>query len=140
MERLFFEVALRATLIGAAAGFTIWAMRIRGAAARHTIWTGVVLVMLLLPLWTAWGPKAALKVLPLAQPAADISTASPAQAGLPLAPGQVESHPMAPIAAAGTGQWRNALFAIYLLGVIVLAGRLLLGSVQIGRASCRERV
>ena len=36
------------------------------AAARHSAWTGVVILMLLLPVWTAWGPKVSWRILPAA--------------------------------------------------------------------------
>ena len=38
--------------------------RVKAAAARHSVWAGVVALMLVLPIWTAWGPKASMRLLP----------------------------------------------------------------------------
>lgn len=64
MERLLLECAVKAGLIAAGTGLGLRALRVRAAAARHAAWAGVVLAMLLLPSWTAWGPKAKVRVLP----------------------------------------------------------------------------
>ena len=64
MERLFLECAVRAALLVGATAFVLYTMRVRAATARHSVWSGVVALMLLLPIWTAWGPKAPLRVLP----------------------------------------------------------------------------
>jgi hypothetical protein len=42
----------------------LYAMRVKTATAKHSVWAGVVALMLFLPIWTAWGPKAPLRVLP----------------------------------------------------------------------------
>jgi hypothetical protein len=52
MERLFFECAVRAALLVGATALALYGMRVKSAAARHSVWTGVVAVMLLLPIWT----------------------------------------------------------------------------------------
>ncbi len=64
MERLIVEFAVRAALIVAAAGVILRTRRIRTPAAQHALWTGVLLVMLALPVWISWGPKAALPRAP----------------------------------------------------------------------------
>src|SRR5579871_6862728 len=64
MRELWLECAVRSTLIAAVVGAILCAMRIRPAAARHAAWTGVMLVMLILPLWEGWGPKASVELLP----------------------------------------------------------------------------
>jgi len=64
MERLSLECAVRAALLVGVAGILLYAMRVKAATARHSVWAGVVVFMLLLPIWTVWGPKAALRVLP----------------------------------------------------------------------------
>jgi hypothetical protein len=64
MERLWLECAVRAALIVAAAAVVLSAMRVKDANAKHSVWAGVVAMMLLLPIWTAWGPEASLRVLP----------------------------------------------------------------------------
>jgi hypothetical protein len=60
------EWSLRALLMAAATAAVLRAFRVRAAAARHLAWTGVLAAMLLLPVWTAWGPKFAAPVLPAA--------------------------------------------------------------------------
>ena len=64
MERLFLECAIRAALLVAGTALVLYAMRVKAAAAKHSVWAAVVLLMLVLPIWTAWGPKAPLRVLP----------------------------------------------------------------------------
>ena len=64
MERLFLECALRAALLVGATAIVLWLMRVKAATAKHNVWAGVVALMLLLPIWTAWGPKMSLRVLP----------------------------------------------------------------------------
>ena len=64
MEHLFFECAVRAALFVGATAIVLHAMRVKAAAARHGVWAGVVVLMLLLPIWTAWGPRVSLRLLP----------------------------------------------------------------------------
>ena len=64
MERLLLESAVRAILITMSTAVALWTMRIKSAAALHRVWSGVVVLMLALPLWTAWGPHPAIPVLP----------------------------------------------------------------------------
>src|SRR2546421_5991899 len=66
MQRLFLECAVRAALIVAGTAAVLGIMRVKTAAARHAAWAGVVFLMLALPVWTAWGPKAGLSLLPSA--------------------------------------------------------------------------
>jgi hypothetical protein len=64
MERLFIECFVRAALLVGGTAIVLYAMRVKTAAARHRVWAGVMALMLALPIWTAWGPKASLRVLP----------------------------------------------------------------------------
>src|SRR5262245_50670848 len=64
MERLLFECAVRATLFAIVTALALWGMRIKNAGARHRVWSGVVVLMLALPFWTAWGPHVSVPVLP----------------------------------------------------------------------------
>src|SRR5215470_3381483 len=71
MPDLLMECAIRSTLIAAFAGLVLCVMRIKAAAARHAVWAGVMLAMLLTPALIVWGPKAPLPVLrPVAERAA----------------------------------------------------------------------
>jgi hypothetical protein len=59
-------------LIVGATAVVLYAMRVKAATAKHSVWTGVVALMLLLPIWMDWGPKASLRVLgPLTQSVAN---------------------------------------------------------------------
>lgn len=64
MEHLFLECFVRAALLVGATAIVLYAMRVRTASAKHSVWAGMVALMLFLPIWTAWGPKAPLCVLP----------------------------------------------------------------------------
>ena len=62
------EWSIRAGLMAAGTAAVLRILRIRGAAARHAAWTAMLVFMLLMPAWTAWGPKVAVRVLPEAGP------------------------------------------------------------------------
>ena len=61
---ILFESAIRVTLIAAVIALVLFAMRIKTASVLHAVWASVVVLMMLLPVWVAWGPKASLPVLP----------------------------------------------------------------------------
>jgi hypothetical protein len=61
---LLLDCAIRAALFAAAVAGLMRLYRIANASARHKAWCSVMLTMLLLPLFSAWGPKATLRVLP----------------------------------------------------------------------------
>src|SRR5262245_56917337 len=62
MNHLFIDFTVRITLIAVCTGIILRAGQIRSAKVRHRVWTGVMLLMLVLPLWITWGPKARLPV------------------------------------------------------------------------------
>ena len=121
MERLLWEFSVRATLIAAGTGAVLWTLRIRSAAARHAAWASVVLFMLLLPWWAAWGPKAPLHLLPALK---DKMGTNPGP--LPTLPMPSELE----IAGAGSFGWTAGIATVYLLGLSVLLGRLLMGTMR----------
>ena len=122
MERLFLECAVRAALLVGATAIVLFAMRVKAAAARHIVWAGVVALMLLLPIWTAWGPKVSLRVLPpLAQSAANEAMAPVAT----LSPGVRTS----PLISNGLAIFLGG----YLLGLFLLLLRLAAGTVRARR-------
>jgi bla regulator protein blaR1 len=128
------EFIARSTLIAASAALAMWSFRIRGAAARHTLWTGVMMAMLGLP----FCPKAPLPVLryPKSAPAfvqpvipelPAFRAATPATAPLPAPP----------------FNWNAAALAVYLLGASTLLIRLGVGTFRATRltsASCAAPV
>ena len=55
MERLFLECAVRAALLIGAIAIVLYTMRVRAATARHSVWSGVVALMLDEAVgWAAW--------------------------------------------------------------------------------------
>jgi uncharacterized protein (TIGR03435 family) len=143
MERLFFECAIRAALLVAGVAVLLQVLRVKNAAAQHRIWTGVILAMLLLPLWTLWGPKAALRVLPPVAERALVPAMLP-QAGdlsaqlLQLGTNMAETT--ASVAAPSRLNRHTILLSIYLLGLCALLLRLAFGTVRARRLMRRSVV
>ena len=54
MERLLVECAVRALLLVGVTAATLFVMRVKQAAAKHRVWTGVMVLMLFLPVWSLW--------------------------------------------------------------------------------------
>jgi VWFA-related protein len=134
MEHLLIEFVVRAALIAAGTAAVLRILRVRTAAARHVAWAGVVALMLLLPVWTAWGPKAWLQILPAAAAPAASRATVPAEtvSGLAL-PGLLDQTPRdvvpAPIQRP-VWNWPACLAGIYLLGACVLLARLAVGTAR----------
>jgi TonB family protein len=126
MQTLVLEFVVRATLIAICTAVVLYVLRVKAARMRHSVWASVVVLMLALPVWTAWGPKAVLKVLSPAATAASqstVSTESFAQRAMPeTLPAAATRPPISP------WTWRNILIAAYLLGFCVLLARLAIGT------------
>ena len=132
MQSLLLECAVRAALIALGTEAALQLLRVRSAGARHAAWSGVVAIMLLLPVWMAWGPRASLRVLPAAAaPVADSITLL----SVPLA---TTPSPM-PV----PHQSWNWLAIVYFAGVVVFLLRLAIGTVRahllVRRARTRRR-
>ena len=56
--------SLRATVIAIAVACTLRGMRVKSPVIRHLAWSGVLLVMLLLPLISVWAPRISIPLLP----------------------------------------------------------------------------
>jgi len=132
---ILFESAIRVTLIAAIIGLVLFVMRIKTASVLHAVWASIVVLMLLLPAWVGWGPKASIPVLPPDQ--------SPAIELLPpsLPTGLVDATPhTSPVREDRGYNWREyAIPGIYLLGVCALLLRLAIGTIRASRltsASC----
>jgi hypothetical protein len=128
------EFAIKAVLIAVGTAGVLRILNVKTAAARHAAWAGVVLVMLLLPVWNIWGPKVAWHLLPpLSERAAAYAIAAadtfePA-IGSPLVP----QHP--------SWNWTACLLGVYLVGVAVFLVRLALGTLQaqlLARRACHR--
>ncbi|MBZ5632249.1 MAG: TIGR03435 family protein [Acidobacteriia bacterium] len=132
MQTLLIESALRATLIAAVIALVLFAMRIKTASARHAVWASVVVLMMLLPAWVAWGPKAPLPVLPPEAGSATMTAMqavqAPAAAPIEIQVPSVEQH-----------YAFNWTLGVYLLGLCILLLRLAIGTIRASRltsASC----
>lgn len=140
MGRLL-ECSIRATLAALATAAVIPLMRARTAAARHAAWTGVVLLMLVLPAWTAWEPKVALHVL--TAPAPTPASTGPSAAGLEMIALPVANEAAIPSSAPINGRqgftwsWWNFALAIYAMGAWWLLIRLAIGTIGAHRIQRR---
>jgi bla regulator protein blaR1 len=149
MEQLALEFALRSGLIVLTAAVVLRVLRIRAAAAQHTVWVGVLVVMLALPLWISWGPKASLAVLPARDASPRVMTAL-STSGNPTATVSMPLELSEPSIVASTRNggaihwnWNTIGLAAYLLGAIALLLRLVIGTVRANRltsASCAAPV
>jgi len=128
---ILFESAIRVTLIAAVIGLVLFAMRIKTASVLHAVWASVVVLMLLLPAWVAWGPKAPLPILP--SQAGQNATAQFDPLLLPLPTG-LPQHSTSPVREDGESSLREyAIPGIYLLGVCALLLRLAIGTLRATR-------
>jgi len=133
---ILFESAIRVTLIAAIIALVLFAMRIKTASVLHAVWAGVVVLMMLLPAWVAWGPKASLPVLPPDRTPVVALLPPPSPAG--LADATPRTSPV-PSHAPSPARQRGGYIAIYLLGVGVFLLRLGIGTIRANRltsASC----
>ncbi len=122
MEKLILECVVRSVLIAVCTAVALYVLRVRAARVRHAVWASVVVLMLALPVWTAWGPKAVLRVLkPAPVIVAEQSVVTMVQDD------SVASPVIAPKKTWGLGDY---LLGIYLAGVGVLLLRLATGTVR----------
>jgi hypothetical protein len=134
---LLFESSVRAALVASAVAAVVHGLRIAHARARHSAWCGVLAAMLLLPAFSAWGPKATLRVLPLhaAVPAGGPWTPMNTP---PSAPSTAPSIPAQPNAVPRPLQpGPDLLWIAYLVVAGLLLIRLLNGAAR--AASIRKR-
>jgi TonB family protein len=134
MQTLMLECAVRAALIAVFATAVLQLLRVKAARVRHVVWAGVVVLMLVLPVWTAWGPRAVLRVRdPVSTPIAKRS-AMPAESASARTPQQV-SHNAMPKASGRiqTVRLRNWLTDAYLVGFCFLLARLVAGTLRAHR-------
>jgi hypothetical protein len=141
MESLFVECAVRAALIAVVTAVVLFTIGIKPAAARHTAWTSVMLGMLLLPIWTAWGPKTPIRLLPPVESQGSIGR--PLQNVLPYSVRLTEMRQAKTSGPRPTGQkWNGQILwlIVYGLGAFGLLARLAIGTVQTHRLSSRANV
>jgi TonB family protein len=120
MTSLVLESALRATLVIASVAVVLKALRVESPAIRHALWTGVLILMLLLPALVAWGPNAPLPVLPTEAVGRATSVFSAGTTNQIVA--------AAPLA---LWAWQTIVPAAYLVGLITLLFRLALSMSEV---------
>jgi GWxTD domain-containing protein len=148
MDGILLEAAVRSLVLALAIGAVLRIMRVTTAAARHAAWTVVLAGMLLLPVWTLWGPKAHLPVTPSPPLTAWVTVLSPRPASLPRPQNALQTSTQATVTVATDGEpatgrvtWRAVAIGIYAFGVFVLLGRLLygtIGALQLMRRASRD--
>jgi len=130
MERLFLECAIRAALIVASAAVVLHIMRVKTAATKHSVWAGVLGLMLFLPIWTAWGPRFPLRVLQPLPQFAGTNTIAATSSVL----GAFRQLPL-------VSTWQLMLLTIYLVGLCFSLSRLIVGTLharKLVRSALRE--
>jgi len=120
------ESAVRVTVLSLGVAVVLRTLQIRSPRLAHIAWTGVVVVMLLLPVFVAWGPEFTVPLLPshstsgMFAPAADEVVAE-----------ELNDTPTAVAPAAdGTRRrmtWAVAAATVYVAGVSLFLLRLATG-------------
>ena len=131
MTRFFLECTIRAALIVGTAALLLYAMRVKAAPVKHRVWTGVLLLMLALPLWTAWGPKEPLRLLPAS--ASAIADDAPLPASLPAYSAKETGDTWQRIATPSRPSVSGAgeiLLGLYLFGAFIFLARLAIGTIK----------
>ena len=129
MERLFVEFTVRAAMLIGATASVLFFMRVKTAAARHTVWSGTLALMLGLPIWAVWGPRVPLRLLPpLVQVTANEQISPAGTLPAALLPSQLSSR------------WQGFWLGVYMLGAGVLAFRLLMGTIHANKLMRRNPI
>ncbi len=132
MDTVLLESSLRAVVMFAAMAAVLALFRVRSGAARHAAWSAVLLTMLLLPAWTAWGPEMPLRVLPAAPLRAEYL---PTEVTQPLAAEPIAQRPVhrVPMRSQSTSwSWQEIAVGIYALVALGMFTRLLIGTMRAG--------
>ena len=129
MFHFFLECTIRAALIVGATALVLYAMRIKVASVKHRVWTAVLLLMLALPLWIAWGPKAPIRILPanVENFAADVLVQTPPPSKAPLQKTDTSQSTPAPVQPLLSPlEW--SFLGLYLFGALIFLARLAIGT------------
>lgn len=134
MTRLFLECTLRAALIVAGTAIVLYAMRVKVAAVKHRVWTAVLLLMLALPFWIVWGPKAPVRILPARfenfATEVFIQAPTPAAVSAPKT-GSRQTIPAPTERLFSTTE--EVVFGLYLFVALILLARLAIGTARARR-------
>jgi len=132
MERWIPEWSIRAFLLVFGTGIVVSALRVRAPSALHRAWTAAMAAMLLLPVWTAWGPSVTAPVLPVVRERAariEIPLGALAPQGEAAQTAIEEPYRSAP--QSPNPDWPQILLAVYLAGIAVMLTRLIRGTLQV---------
>lgn len=123
MEKLILECVVRSVSIAFCTAVALYVLRVKAARLRHAVWASVMVLMLVLPAWTAWGPKAEFRLL-TAPSAVTVAQSAVVE--------QITTDQVAPaLLSRRVGwSWRNSLLILYLLGFCALMARLTTGTVR----------
>jgi TonB family protein len=131
MQNLILECAVRASLIAICTGAVLHILGVKAARVRHAVWASVVVLMLALPVWTAWGPRAVVRVLkPATAPTVSRSTISKDTSSAQALPQAFHAAMPNPPVRSLAWNWRSCLSGVYLLGFCALLARLATGTVR----------
>ncbi|HLQ79247.1 MAG TPA: M56 family metallopeptidase [Terriglobia bacterium] len=142
MNYVFVEFSIKVALIVACTGMILWVTRTRNAAARHNVWASVMLIMLVLPLWILWGPRARTPVPAFLQPQFNSIvrlTGGPVEPVEGVSPSQVRAKPVQS-APNPRWNWKWLAAGAYLIGVCAMLMRLLIGTVSARRLADRAQL
>jgi hypothetical protein len=132
MQRSIVEWSIRALLLVLGTGLIVSMLRVRGASVLHRAWTAAMVAMLLLPVWTTWGPSVTAPVLPAVEEPAtrpEIPFASEEPRG--EAARVVAVEPFRSVPRPAGPNWPQILSAVYLAGIAVMLARLVRGTLQV---------
>ena len=136
MEPLLVESATRSVVIAISVAGVLWATRMKAPAVLHAMWTVVMVAMLLLPLWTIWGPKAAMPMLP-ERAASHALAPTPSAVHTSLQQERVTNSRPQVNQALGTTRgiwsWEAVVIALYSIVAGALLVRLVIGTLRARR-------
>jgi beta-lactamase regulating signal transducer with metallopeptidase domain len=123
------ESALRSVLIAGTMALTLKAMRIYSTVVRHGVWTGVLVLMLALPVLT-FRPKVPLQIVPsVASEAVSPILGHADNVLIGVQSPVVNADPT--VAETDPAKWVNYAATVYFVGLVVLLIRLALGTLQV---------
>lgn len=144
------ESSVRATIIAFATAFVLWVLRVKSPGVCHRAWTGVLVAMLFMPVFSLWAPRIGVPVLPASQThavtkqpdfaaeylQAPTSRIAAARSAVPESSTQPTTKP----AAARMNMYQIAGI-LYLAVFCIFAIRLLAGTIlsrRLGRSASRD--
>jgi beta-lactamase regulating signal transducer with metallopeptidase domain len=150
--RSLLDASIRISVVAAAVGLILVALRIRTNDARHTAWTVVLFGMLLMPVLPSWVPVVDIPVPQSARRV--VAPAGPVRLAFPAGPVVLEPIPSLKVSAAPEPtaethsselslrhrlNWPVVALATYLLGVVVFLARFAIGWLAANRIARRSQ-